>query len=262
MFDVFVELVVLIGCDDDCCIEIIVVCMVIGLFDDVVVDLYDVYLWFYFLLYCLVVFYGLNVGGLFGVLINVVWINYGFCVIDGFEVVWVWLCCCGLVIVYGVDKFFWMVDYVVFIGVCIVDVDCVWLGVYLVLGIIVMYEGFVNYNVGILGVLMVEGCILVGVVVGDGFDVGGGVLIMGMLFGGGIYVILIGKCCLFGVNFGLGILLGDDCVVEVGLYVIVGMRVIMFDSNLVKVCEFFGSSNLLFCCNFVSGVVEVLVCDG
>lgn len=133
-----------------------------------------------------------------------------------------------------------------------------------------MYEGFVNFNVGMLGVLMVEGCIFQGVVVGDGSDIGGGLLIMGMFLGGGMYCVLIGVCMLFGVNVGIGILFGDDCIVEVGFYVIVGIKIVFVDGlvifdggcKMVKGVEFFGQDGLFFCCNLLSGVVEVVWCVG
>lgn len=164
--------------------------------------------------------------------------------------------------VYGVDKFPRMVDYVVPTGVRIADADRVRLGAHLAPGTTVMHEGFVNYNAGTLGASMVEGRISAGVVVGDGSDVGGGASIMGTLSGGGTHVISIGKRCLLGANSGLGISLGDDCVVEAGLYVTAGTRVTMPDSNSVKARELSGRSNLLFRRNSVSGAVEVLARDG
>lgn len=131
--------------------------------------------------------------------------------------------------VFFVDKFLKMIDYVVLVGVCIVDIVCVCLGVYIGEGIMVMYEGFVNFNVGIEGLGMIEGCVFVGVFVGKGLDLGGGCLIMGIFFGGGNIVISVGEGCLIGVNVGIGILLGDCNIVEVGLYIIVGIKVVLFD---------------------------------
>ncbi|CNM09005.1 transferase [Mycobacterium tuberculosis] len=195
-------------------------------------------------------------------LTNVVWTNHGPCAIDGFEAVRARLRRRGPVTVYGVDKFPRMVDYVVPTGVRIADADRVRLGAHLAPGTTVMHEGFVNYNAGTLGASMVEGRISAGVVVGDGSDVGGGASIMGTLSGGGTHVISIGKRCLLGANSGLGISLGDDCVVEAGLYVTAGTRVTMPDSNSVKARELSGSSNLLFRRNSVSGAVEVLARDG
>ena len=126
---------------------------------------------------------------------------------------------------YGVDKFPRMVDYVVPTGVRVADADRVRLGAHLASGTTVMHEGFVNFNAGTLGASMVEGRISAGVVVGDGSDVGGGASIMGTLSGGGTQVISVGKRCLLGANSGLGISLGDDCVIEAGLYVTAGTKV-------------------------------------
>jgi 2,3,4,5-tetrahydropyridine-2,6-dicarboxylate N-succinyltransferase len=126
----------------------------------------------------------------------------------------------------------------------------------------VMHEGFVNFNAGTLGASMVEGRISAGVVVGDGSDIGGGASIMGTLSGGGTEVISIGKHCLLGANAGLGIPLGDDCVVEAGLYVTAGTKVALPDGNSVKARELSGSSNLLFRRNSVTGAVEVVSRDG
>ena len=132
---------------------------------------------------------------------------------------------------YGVDKFPRMVDYVLPTGVRIADADRVRLGAHLAPGTTVMHEGFVNYNAGTLGSSMVEGRISAGVVVGDGSDVGGGASIMGTLSGGGKEVITIGRRCLLGANAGLGIPLGDDCVVEAGLYVTSGTKVTLPDGT-------------------------------
>ena len=161
----------------------------------------------------------LNIDGIFGLLTNVVWTNYGPCAVDGFETVRARLRRRGRVTVYGVDKFPRMVDYVLPSGVRIADADRVRLGAHLASGTTVMHEGFVNFNAGTLGTSMVEGRISAGVVVDDGSDVGGGASIMGTLSGGGTEVISVGKRCLLGANSGLGISLGDDCVIEAGLYV-------------------------------------------
>jgi 2,3,4,5-tetrahydropyridine-2-carboxylate N-succinyltransferase len=166
------------------------------------------------------------------------------------------------VTVYGIDKFPRMVDYVVPSGVRIADADRVRLGAHLAPGTTVMHEGFVNYNAGTLGASMVEGRISAGVVVGDGSDVGGGASIMGTLSGGGTEVISIGKRCLLGANSGLGISLGDDCVVEAGLYVTAGTKVTTPDGSTVKARELSGGSNLLFRRNSVTGAVEVVSRDG
>src|SRR6188508_54796 len=164
--------------------------------------------------------------------------------------------------VYGVDKFPRMIDYVVPSGVRIADADRVRLGAHLAAGTTVMHEGFVNFNAGTLGNSMVEGRISAGVVVDDGSDIGGGASIMGTLSGGGTEVIAVGKRCLLGANSGLGISLGDDCVVEAGLYVTAGTKVQTSDGQTVKARELSGANNLLFRRNSLSGAVEVVNRDG
>ena len=196
--------------------------------------------------------------GIFGVLANVVWTSYGPCAVDGFELTRARLRRRGPVAVYGIDKFPRMVDYVVPAGVRIADADRVRLGAHLAAGTTVMHEGFVNFNAGTLGTSMVEGRISAGVVVGDGSDVGGGASIMGTLSGGGKEVISVGKRCLLGANSGLGISLGDDCVVEAGLYVTGGTKVTTSDGQTVKARELSGANNLLFRRNSLSGAVEVV----
>lgn len=205
--------------------------------------------------------HGLNASGLFGVLTNVVWTNRGPCAIEGFEAVRARLRRHGPVTVYGVDKFPRMVDYVLPTGVRIADADRVRLGAHLAPGTTVMHEGFVNYNAGTLGASMVEGRISAGVVVGDGSDIGGGASIMGTLSGGGTEVISIGRRCLLGANAGLGISLGDDCVVEAGLYLTAGTKVTLADGAAVKARELSGHSNLMFRRNSVTGAVEVVARD-
>ena len=219
------ELAALAGRDDDRDTETVVVRTVIGSLDEMAADAYDAYLRLHLLSHRLVAPHGLNADGLFGVLTNVVWTNHGPCAVEGFEAVRARLRRHGPVTVYGVDKFPRMVDYVVPTGVRIADADRVRLGAHLAPGTTVMHEGFVNFNAGTLGASMVEGRISAGVVVGDGSDIGGGASIMGTLSGGGTEVISIGKRCLLGANSGLGISLGDDCVVEAGLYVTAGTKV-------------------------------------
>ena len=147
-------------------------------------------------------------------------------------------------------------------GVRIADADRVRLGAHLAAGTTVMHEGFVNFNAGTLGNSMVEGRISAGVVVGDGSDVGGGASIMGTLSGGGKEVISVGERCLLGANAGVGISLGDDCVVEAGLYVTAGTKVTGPDGTVVKAKELSGQSNMLFRRNSVSGAVEVVAVEG
>ncbi len=156
----------------------------------------------------------------------------------------------------SIDKFPRMSDYVVPSGVRIADADRVRLGAHLAEGTTVMHEGFVNFNAGTLGTSMVEGRISAGVVVGDGSDIGGGASVMGTLSGGGKEVVSIGTGCLLGANSGIGISLGDDCVVEAGLYVTAGTLVTLPDGQVVKARELSGSSGLLFRRNSVTGAVE------
>ena len=207
------------------------------------------YLRLHLLSHRLVAPHGLNADGFFGLLTNVVWTNHGPCAVEDFETVRARLRKRGPVTVYGVDKFPRMVDYVVPGGVRVADADRVRLGAHLASGTTVMHEGFVNFNAGTLGTSMVEGRISAGVVVDDGSDVGGGASIMGTLSGGGSEVISVGKRCLLGANSGLGISLGDDCVM-------------LSDGQTVKARELSGANNLLFRRNSTSGAVEVVARDG
>ncbi|HEY3529576.1 MAG TPA: 2,3,4,5-tetrahydropyridine-2,6-dicarboxylate N-succinyltransferase [Nocardioides sp.] len=221
-------------------------------------DAPDAYLRLHLLSHRLVRPHELNVDGIFGVLANVVWTSAGPCPVDDFETVRLHLRGDGPLQVLGVDKFPRMTDYVVPTGVRIADADRVRLGAHLAPGTTVMHEGFVNYNAGTLGTSMVEGRIVAGVVVGDGTDVGGGASIMGTLSGGGTQVISIGERCLIGANAGIGISLGDDCVVEAGCYVTAGTKVTLPDGQVVKALELSGGDNLLFRRNSVTGTVEVV----
>lgn len=199
----------------------------------------------------------IDLTGLFGVLPNVVWTSFGPCLVDGFETVRLALLSVhGRVSVYGVDKFPRMTDYVVPSGVRIADADRVRLGAHLAAGTTVMHEGFVNFNAGTLGSSMVEGRISAGVVVGDGSDIGGGASIMGTLSGGGQEQITIGERCLLGAESGVGISLGDDCVVEAGLYVTAGTKVSLPGGAVVKAVQLSGRSGLLFLRNSMTGAVE------
>ncbi|MBS9535183.1 2,3,4,5-tetrahydropyridine-2,6-dicarboxylate N-succinyltransferase [Mycobacterium sp. M1] len=256
------ELAALAGRDDDRGTETVVVRTVIADLADKAVDAHDAYLRLHLLSHRLVAPHGLNADGLFGVLTNVVWTNHGPCAVDGFETVRARLRRRGQVTVYGVDKFPRMVDYVLPAGVRVADADRVRLGAHLAAGTTVMHEGFVNFNAGTLGTSMVEGRISAGVVVGDGSDVGGGASIMGTLSGGGTEVIAIGERCLLGANAGVGISLGDDCVVEAGLYVTAGTKVTLPDGASVKARELSGRDNLLFRRNSVTGAVEVVARSG
>jgi 2,3,4,5-tetrahydropyridine-2-carboxylate N-succinyltransferase len=155
-----------------------------------------------------------------------------------------------------------MVDYVVPSGVRIADADRVRLGAHLAPGTTVMHEGFVNFNAGTLGTSMVEGRISAGVVVGDGTDVGGGASIMGTLSGGGKEVISIGEKCLLGANSGLGISLGDNCVIEAGTYITSAAKVKLPDGEVAKAGTLSGASNLLFRRNSLDGGLEVVLRTG
>jgi 2,3,4,5-tetrahydropyridine-2-carboxylate N-succinyltransferase len=148
-----------------------------------------------------------------------------------------------------------MVDYVLPSGVRIADADRVRLGAHLSPGTTVMHEGFVNFNAGTLGASMVEGRIPAGVVVGDGSDIGGGSSIMGTLSGGGKEIVTVGERCLIGANAGIGISLGDDCVVEAGLYVTAGTKVNLPDGRIVKARDLSGVSGLLFLRDSTTGAV-------
>ncbi|MFP5282548.1 MAG: 2,3,4,5-tetrahydropyridine-2,6-dicarboxylate N-succinyltransferase [Actinomycetes bacterium] len=220
-------------------------------------DVPDAYLRLHLLSTRLVAPRTINLEGIFGVLVNVVWTSAGPCAVEGFEAVRTRLRgAYGCLTVLGVDKFPRMVDYVLPSGVRIADADRVRLGAHLAAGTTVMHEGFVNYNAGTLGTSMVEGRISAGVLVGADSDVGGGASIMGTLSGGGTEVISIGQRCLLGANAGLGIALGDDCVVEAGLYVTAGTKVTMPDGAVVKALELSGQSGLLFLRNSVTGAIE------
>ena len=198
----------------------------------------------------------INLEGIFDVLNNVAWTNAGPCPVEDFEHIRLRLRDSGPVQVFSVDKFPRMTDYVVPSGVRIADAARVRLGAHLAEGTTVMHEGFVNFNAGTLGTCMVEGRIVAGVVVGDGSDIGGGASIMGTLSGGGTDRISIGERCLLGAESGIGISLGDDCIVEAGLYVTAGTKVTLADGRVVKARELSGSSGVLFIRNSVTGTVE------
>lgn len=223
----------------------------------------DAYLRLHLLSHRLVKPHGVALDGIFGLLSNVVWTSVGPCAVDNFEITRARLKSAhGHVSVYGVDKFPRMVDYVIPSGVRIADADRVRLGAHLASGTTVMHEGFVNFNAGTLGTSMVEGRISAGVVVGDGTDVGGGASIMGTLSGGGKEVISIGEKCLLGANSGLGISLGDNCVIEAGTYITAAAKVKLPDGEIVKAGSLSGASNLLFRRNSLDGSLEVVLRTG
>ena len=222
-------------------------------------DVADAFLRLQLLSHRIVKPHGQSLDGIFGILNNVVWTSAGPCSVSTFSSVGPKLRAkYGTLTVFAVDKFPRMVDYVVPEGVRIADADRVRLGAYLASGTTVMHEGFVNFNAGTLGKSMVEGRISAGVVVGDGSDIGGGASIMGTLSGGGKQVISIGERCLLGANAGLGISLGNDCVIESGTYVTSGSKITLPDGSVVKASELSGANNLLFRRNSKSGALEAL----
>ncbi len=249
--------------DDARGVEIIAVRTVLPDLTAAPLDAYDVYLRLHLLSHRLVGPHGCAMDGVFGLLTNVVWTNHGPCAVAGFERTRIRLRAAkGPVTVLGVDKFPRMTDYVVPSGVRIADADRVRLGAHLAEGTTVMHEGFVNYNAGTLGASMVEGRISAGVVVGDGSDIGGGASIMGTLSGGGSQVVRIGTGCLVGANAGLGISLGDDCVVEAGCYITAGAKLTLPDGAVVKAAELSGRDGLLFRRNSLTGGLEALPRSG
>jgi len=236
---------------------------VIGSLADPPADAHDGYLRLHLLSLRLIRPHGANLAGLFGVLANVAWTSRGPVDPAALADVRMRLRRDGEPLaVTSIDKFPRMTDYVAPAGVRIADADRVRLGAHLADGTTVMHEGFVNFNAGTLGASMVEGRISAGVVVGDGSDVGGGTSIMGTLSGGGTAVIEIGERCLLGANAGLGISLGDDCIVEAGLYVTGGSRVALPDGEVVKAAELSGADGLLFRRNSQSGAIEAMPRSG
>ncbi|MEV0650317.1 2,3,4,5-tetrahydropyridine-2,6-dicarboxylate N-succinyltransferase [Phytomonospora sp. NPDC050363] len=198
-----------------------------------------------------------NLDGVFGLLSNNAWTDLGPIPAHRIEEVRLALRLEGHRLeVYSVDKFPRMTDYVVPSGVRIADADRVRLGAHLAEGTTVMHEGFVNFNAGTLGTSMVEGRIVAGVVVGDNSDIGAGSSIMGTLSGGGKDVVSIGEGCLLGANAGIGISLGDNCVVEAGCYITAGSKILLPDGEVVKARELSGASDLLYWRNSQTGALE------
>ena len=223
------------------------------------VDVADAYLRLHLLSHRLVQPRTINLDGIFGILPNVAWTTRGPVSLDELSAARLRARTHGEhLVVLGVDRFPRMIDYVVPSGVRIADADRVRLGAHLAEGTVVMHEGFVNFNAGTLGTSMVEGRISAGVVVGDGSDIGGGASIMGTLSGGGQEVISVGRGCLIGANAGIGISLGDNCIVEAGTYVTGGGRVTLPDGEIVKARELSGVTGMLFRRNSVTGALEAL----
>ena len=253
------ELAVATGRDERRGVRSVAVLTVIGSLAEPPADAHDAYLRLHLLSNRLVRPHELDLTGLFGVLPNVAWTSHG--PVDPAELPAVRMrfrAAGEPFAVTSIDKFPRMTDYVAPAGVRIGDADRVRLGAHLADGTTVMHEGFVNFNAGTLGTSMVEGRISAGVVVGDGSDIGGGASIMGTLSGGGTAVISIGERCLLGANAGLGISLGDDCIVEAGLYVTAGSRVTLPDGDVVKAAELSGADGLLFRRNSQTGAIETL----
>jgi 2,3,4,5-tetrahydropyridine-2-carboxylate N-succinyltransferase len=251
----------LVRTDDARGVEVVAVRTTIADLSRPPVDAHDVYLRLHLLSSRLVRPRSIDLDGVFGLLTNVAWTSAGPVEAAGFSVVRL-RAALGQVTVFSVDKFPRMVDYVVPSGVRIADADRVRLGAHLAEGTTVMHEGFVNYNAGTLGPSMVEGRISAGVVVGANSDIGGGASIMGTLSGGGKQVVSIGEGCLLGANAGVGISLGDRCVVEAGCYVTAGSRVTLPDGSVVKAAELSGRDGLLYRRNSVSGALEAIARDG
>jgi 2,3,4,5-tetrahydropyridine-2-carboxylate N-succinyltransferase len=226
-------------------------------------DSADAYLRLHLLSHRLVEPNSMNLDGIFSVLPNVCWTSLGPIAVSEIDDARQRALSRGVHLeVRSVDKFPPMLDFVVPGGVRVADAARVRLGAHLAEGTTVMHEGFVNFNAGTLGPAMVEGRISQGVVVGAGSDIGGGASIMGTLSGGGKQVITIGQGCLLGANAGLGISLGDDCVVEAGLYLTAGTIVTQPDGERVKARDLSGRPGLLFRRNSVSGAVEVIARSG
>ncbi len=222
-------------------------------------DARDVYLRLHLLSHRLAAPRSVNLEGIFGLLANVAWTSIGPVALDALDDVrWNLKKRGEHLTVHGVDKFPRMTDYVVPSGVRIADASRVRLGAHLASGTTVMHEGFCNFNAGTLGTSMVEGRISSGVIVGDGSDIGGGASIQGTLSGGGQEQIQIGQRCLLGANSGLGISLGNDCVVEAGLYLTAGTRVLLPDGVVVKARQVSGADGMLFRRNSQSGAVEAI----
>ncbi|THA80759.1 2,3,4,5-tetrahydropyridine-2,6-dicarboxylate N-succinyltransferase [Streptomyces sp. A0592] len=238
-------------------VEVVAVRTVIASLEDKPLDAHDAYLRLHLLSHRLVKPHGQNLDGVFGLLTNVAWTSLGPVAVDQVETVRLNARAEGLHLqVTSIDKFPRMTDYVAPKGVRIADADRVRLGAHLAEGTTVMHEGFVNFNAGTLGTSMVEGRISAGVVVGDGSDIGGGASTMGTLSGGGKQIISIGERTLIGAEAGIGIALGNECVVEAGLYVTAGTRVTLPDGQVVKALELSGADNILFRRNSVTGAVE------
>lgn len=223
------------------------------------VDLPDVYLRLQLLSHLLVRPRQLSLDGMAAILLDIAWTSRGPCLPEQVEAAqWAARLQGFSVEVRSIFKIPRMVDYVIPKGVSISNADRVWLGAYLSPGTILTAEGFCGFNAGTLGRAMVEGRISAGVIVDEGSDIGGGASIMGTISGGGKQVITIGRHSLLGANSGLGISLGDNCVVEAGCYVTAGAKVSLANGRVVKAAELSGRSNMLFWRNAQTGVLEAI----
>jgi len=243
-------------------VDLVSVQTAIGSLADPPVDTADVYLRLHLLSARLVLPRAMNLDGIFALLPTNVWTSIGPVPPESIEQVRLAAAIAGIrLAVFGVDKFPRMTDYVVPAGVRIAHADRVRLGAHLASGTTVMHEGFCNYNAGTIGTSMVEGRISQGVLVGEGTDIGGGASIMGTLSGGGTEQVTIGEHCLLGANAGVGISLGNDCVVEAGLYLTAGTKLTLLtggEGKVVKARELSGVAGLLFRRNSLSGAVEAV----
>jgi 2,3,4,5-tetrahydropyridine-2-carboxylate N-succinyltransferase len=224
----------------------------------------DAYLRLHLLSHLLVKPNSINLDGLVAALPIVAFTSAGPVAIEDLDAVRPFLQRAGITI-HAIDKFPRLIDYVTPKKVRIADASRVRLGAHLAPGTTIMHEGFVNFNAGTLGTAMVEGRISQGVIVGEGSDIGGGASIMGTLSGGGKHKVSIGARALLGANAGVGISIGDDSVVEAGLYVTAGTKVTILDGGeerTAKAAELSGVANILFRRNSVSGRVEVLPREG
>ena len=223
-------------------------------------DLADAYLRLHLLSYKFVLPNSISLEGLFEILPNVVWTNYG--AVSPKEIDKKLLNSKlqnKSLTIKSIDKFPRLTDFIVPKGVRIADASRVRLGAYLSEGTTIMHEGFVNFNAGTLGKAMIEGRISAGVLVGSNSDLGGGSSTMGTLSGGNTTKISIGENCLLGANSGLGIPLGNNCIIEAGLYLTAGTKVTLSDNSIVKALELANKDNLLFIRNTTSGIVEAKI---
>lgn len=219
------------------------------------IDVHDAYLRLHLLSHRIVAPRTINLDGIFAILPIVAWTELGPCKPDRAQA--------ARLRPLAIDKFPRMTDYVILPDIRIADASRVRLGAHLAPGTTIMHEGFCNFNAGTLGACMVEGRISAGVVVGEGTDIGGGASIMGTLSGGGQHVISVGRRCLIGANAGIGISLGDDCVVEAGCYVTAGAKISLADTqHVVKAQQLSGESGLLYRRNSLSGALEALPRSG